>query len=455
MPARHRFPSFAFTCVLLGAGCSFGGADPPAVTTTISDSAGVQLVRNEGDPARLDSMVVQAVEIMRIGVVDGEEPYQFHFLVGAAVTDDGRWFVVNGGTNSIRVFNDAGGFLREFAGTGDGPAEFRSVSHVWVRGNTVVAWGNDKVAVFDTLGAFRTSWSTNRPMPASFSRGELRGSARLIVVGFDSIGWLGTIERVDRSRKYEAGRQYRDTVEYMRLDIMTGTPTGEVAHREPDLIKRFGIATPDEGGWAQRLWDTTALTVTGPDGSNHATDGARYVIDVRSPEGKLVRRISRAHDPVRVTPAAVDAYRSRMRAHLDSARTRRFPGEHERLQRRYLEEIPALGHSPTLQAIGMLMVLEDSSLWVLRTDLDVDLAEVAFERAKNPSVYFIEAPRRWDRFDADGRYLGGVEIPAGTYIFKYGPRMMWGVRTDSLDVEYLVKLALPEQGPDGESGRRR
>ena len=90
MTAHRRFPFLAVTSAPLGTACALGGADAPAVTITISDSAGVQLVRNDGDPDQLDSMAIEPEEIMRIGVVDGAEEYQSDRLGMVVATDDGR-----------------------------------------------------------------------------------------------------------------------------------------------------------------------------------------------------------------------------------------------------------------------------------------------------------------------------------------------------------------------------
>ena len=426
--------------VALHGACASPGDSSSAIAFSTEDSAGVRIARNEGDPARLDSMRLELVEVLRIGVVDGEEPYQFDQVNGVTVTDDGRIFVVNGGTSTIRVFDANGQFLREFGGKGGGPAEFRFLGDVIVHGDTVAAAGSDKVAVFDTLGGFRTSWSTRRAMPATASRGELRGSASVYLWDRDSLGWLGHVQRYDWSREYEIGKAYQDTMEFARYDIMTGQSDGEVVHRSPRGLPRYAIAERGEGALIERIWELHPVLAEGPDGLMYSSDGLTYSIDVHDREGRLVRRITRAHQPATITEQDVAAYLDSMKAIIDDPDRRFFPGERERLRKKYLEQQPALGHPPSLQAIGAIAVLADGSFSVLRSDLHTTAREESYRR--NPFDWLDQRipPRQWDHFGPDGRYRGAVVLPASFSLRHRAGDRITGVLRDSLDVEYVVQF---------------
>ena len=443
MSLRLRYLVLIVAATNAAAACA-GDAGAARVAFSVSDSAGVLLVRNDGDPAAMDSAAVEPVEILRIGVVDGAPEYQFDQLAAIHATDDGRIFAINGGTRTIRVYDVQGRFLREFGGKGGGPHEFQSLHGLFVRGDTVVALGSDKVAVFDTLGDLRSSWSTRREMPASASVGELQGSAHVFLAGWDSLGWRAIVRKYDYSKRYEIGRAYRDTTDQFRIDIMTGQLLDDSM---PALIApqvRYAIFERGEGALAERLWEAHPVEAPGPNGRRYSSDGLSYVIDVHDSTGRLERRITRAHSPVPLGEPELNSFRDRMQARFDS-----FPNPHARSgaweRAMYLEKIPALGHPPSLQAIGQIMPMSDSTIWVSRPDLRVDPVDVAYESRRRMAFMAFRGtgPQQWDRFDREGRYLGSVIIPAGIAVRQYRATELIGVRRDSLDVEYIVRLRVP------------
>jgi hypothetical protein len=434
-----RFLSLIASALALAACMSDAGT--ARADFSVTDSAGVLLVRNDGDPAAMDSAAVEPVEVLRIGVVDGAPEYQFDQIYGLQTTEDGRIFAVNGGTRTIRVYDAQGRFLREFGGQGGGPHEFQSLGGLFVRGDTVIAIGSDKVAVFDTLGELRASWSTRREMPASASFGELRGSANISLTSRDSVGWLAVLRKYYYSKRYEIGRAYRDSLEQFRIDVMTGELGDDSL---PPLILqqvRYAIAERGEMALAARLWEAHPVEARAADGRTYSSDGLTYAIEVRDPTGRLERRITRAHEPVPLGERELNGYRDLVRARFDSVPNSHAPSR-ERERARLLDQIPALGHPPSLQAIGRIMPMSDSTIWVSRPDLRVDPVRMAYDRFYGSRARETRS-MQWDRFDLEGRYLGSLLIPGDLSVRQYRATELLGVRRDSLDVEYVVKLRVP------------
>ncbi|MFW6078460.1 MAG: hypothetical protein ACODAE_02490, partial [Gemmatimonadota bacterium] len=48
------------------------------------------------------------------------------------------------------------------------------------------------------------------------------------------------------------------------------------------------------------------------------------------------------------------------------------------------------------------------------------------------------ATAAWDVFDADGRWLGAVDIPSGLDVHEIGADYLIGTTTDELDVQRVV-----------------
>jgi hypothetical protein len=70
---------------------------------------------------------------------EGDRRYEFFYIVGAATLSDGYLVVADGGSQELRVFNRDGEFVRAHGGNGDGPGEFRRLTDVRTRGDTILA----------------------------------------------------------------------------------------------------------------------------------------------------------------------------------------------------------------------------------------------------------------------------------------------------------------------------
>lgn len=75
-------------------------------------------------------------EELRIGSIDREN-YDFSFISGIAVADDGRMFVGQPLEHTVRVYSPAGSFLRRIGREGGGPGEMRGVDGVGWVGNAL------------------------------------------------------------------------------------------------------------------------------------------------------------------------------------------------------------------------------------------------------------------------------------------------------------------------------
>jgi hypothetical protein len=63
----------------------------------------------------------------------------------------------------------------------------------------------------------------------------------------------------------------------------------------------------------------------------------------------------------------------------------------------------------------------------------------------NPQLDF--GSRTWDVFDAEGRYLGVVNMPPRFQPVRFLGNVIYGIQRDELDVQYVVKLQVVGSGP--------
>jgi len=81
--------------------------------------------------------------------------------------------------------------------------------------------------------------------------------------------------------------------------------------------------------------------------------------------------------------------------------------------------------------------------WTALTPEELDVASIAGTPPDSPD---------WDVFDAGGRYLGVVTMPARFQFWLFRGDIIYGVGRDELDVEYVVGLrieGLPQEAQGG------
>lgn len=180
-------------------------------------------------------------------------------------------------------------------------------------------------------------------------------------------------------------------------------------------------------------------------GRLHYTSGDAYEIDTRDSEGRLVRRLRRAYDPVPISESLIDRFGDAQRSYWDTATMRGESG----LAKANDEARSSLNTVASLQPISRILASRSGALWVRRADLLDDPLELEWRRPPPPRRSTI-----WDRFDAEGRYLGSASIDASLTPLVVGQDWVVGILRDSLDVQYLARFEVVRDVTtrDGESG---
>lgn len=95
----------------LGSACEADPGDAASDRFEIVDSAGVALVLN-GDVGPWGPNPLSVRETLRIGVVEGEDPYQLARVMDVAVAGDGRIYLSRGRPYQVDVFSPQGDLIR-------------------------------------------------------------------------------------------------------------------------------------------------------------------------------------------------------------------------------------------------------------------------------------------------------------------------------------------------------
>jgi hypothetical protein len=405
-----------FTAVV-GGGCAEppGGARGPHA---VSDSAGVQIVRNaaQGVPS------LDLVEDLRIGQLDGPTLLQFHQIGAITVDVHDSLFVADNGSGQVRVFSPGGEPVRAFGRRGRGPGEFVRVSGLLLRdeGLLVVDAGLMRATLVDRSGAVQETSALLTPGGVL----EPAGSA--------GDEWIVSLREMPDFAP--SGEATRSTVKLLRRPLF-GAPAQQAtavgsAEAAPVLLEyvegRSYTFASAVGSWRERpLWEPQPQHAVDGAGRIYLSPGSPYRIDVHDTDGQLIRSIRRDHTPRPVEPALIERYSSERRGSMEAG-----SGEAAMLEARL-----ALPHAEQIPALGRLVVSADGVLWAERPDLAEDPVRLEFRRGEPQDV-------NWDVHDEAGRLRGTARTPADFHVHAVTTNAAIGVLRDSLGVEHVVRFRL-------------
>lgn len=422
----------------LAAACSDAGSATSSRGHEIVDSAGVEIVLNasSGDA---EAERLEIVEDLRLGSVDGaREELLFHGVHAILVDSSGTIYVGNDQSATVRVFAEDGTFLREFGGRGEGPSEIPDMLNamLWAGDRiAVIDWqSGGKTIVFDTTGEFSDSWRGTRP-----------DGTRISVGGYTPRGWIVSESDFQRPADPVPGRAYPQPrrLRYLSPD---GDSLGGVFLELPPWLL-YGSPATEGLDWA--LFEP--LSVSGFDAAGHyyRSAGDEYRIDVRDPDGRLIRSIRREHDPIPITRSDIDALKDRVRMRYDTSS--RYDDARRRQQiERSMERIDNQASFPrpeTRPPLGRMLVTATGAIWVERSDFR-EPAEEWLWRRYGGFDQVAEVETSWDLLSPEGRFLGNVILPPRFAPMAATERAVIGVMKDDLDVEYVVRHRVTGSGPE-------
>lgn len=388
-------------CTAACGGAAEGDRAPLAVDTLPN---GAVRVRNPAAGAWGDGEGWRAVEVAGIGSADAADPaYVFGEVVDAAPDPLGRVWVLDRQAKELRVFDAAGRHVRTIGREGAGPGEFRNpIGLTWDAGGRawVVDTSNQRYEVFDTAGRHVRSYRRSTagwglPWRGGFDRGgeslyepsyytdpATRESRHAYVRHRLQGPELVPADTFPLPEHDEAAYE----VEYSRGSHFMGVPFA------PELLWHF------DG--EQGLWFGV---------------GDRYLLYRRALAGDTLRVVERAHRPVAVSSRERDSVVALLRERSASADLgTRVSGPLD------------LGRIPAVKPAFRGIVVDDRGhLWVAAT-----------APGAGPGG-------RWDVFDPEGRYLGGVRMELEVFpLPRFRGNTVVGVRRDDLDVPRVVVYRL-------------
>ena len=396
MPAYSlaRLGGAAFLLVWGVVACSDGESGTPLVVQR--DSAGVRIVEAMrplwGDSSlwRIDPDPV--VDLTLSGTGPAHEFYRAHSM---KQRPDGSLMIADGSSREVRVFSANGGFLGSFGGSGDGPGEFRSLRRIENAGDTLLALGRGRVTVAThDLTVVRTfdidRWTIDLHY---LGGGWILPEVSRPVLPMD--GLAGLVRRPEPLVLFD--------LEGTRIDSI-----GEMRGPEVYVHVRDGSYVGTAPHFFGKRSDVAAL-------GQHILRGSSDMMQLEELDlsGNLVRILRIPDYPLDLSDAQIALERDFLLDRLTPGHPLRAP----------FEAAPA---SETRPAFTDILVDPSGAVWL-------ELHRGDSER---------DQPERWLVLDADGTWLGTVEIPDRFSVSDVAMDAVLGVWEDELDVEHPQVLRL-------------
>lgn len=348
---------------------------------------------------------------LEIGLVDGPEEYQLFQVLSVTRLDNGTIVVANSGSHEIRFYDSHGRFITQVGRQGDGPGEFQQLHRVGTTaGDTVVAWDPQlkRLTYFAPDGELVRVVSPG-PITGVFPevRGLFSDGSVILTNGFQPHAVLAAGNRVQR-----------DSTIYLYFDP-SGTLIDTVG-RYPGTERYAAVESSggQSGSFTVRDLPFGRRTLSAAGGLHlYIGTGDRYEIGEYSRSGELKRLIRVPHPIATVSDSDIRQY---IAAEVQAAGV---SGDERRQLEATLREVPYPG---TMPAYAGLEVDREGNLWV--------------QAARRPGNSGLS---RWTIFDADGRMLGTVDVPARLSVHEIGSDWILGTTfDDEIGVERVQLYSL-------------
>ena len=402
---RRRWQVTAAAVALLSAACSESdGSIPDAVVT---DSAGVRIMAYDLGKVAVPVAWIVGSHDIEIGQVDGAPEYTFSRIMDLAVTRDGSIVVSDGVTQELRVYDQAGKYVRTIGQRGDGPGEFSSSP-------MIAGLDADTVFAYDGRASRLTQFSFDGDLIETVPLGT-NGAGRPTSMQRLADGtYLARSPWINGEMSAHEPRLELDSIVIEHLD-----PVGDLI----DTVRVMADRTRARAVQARPNGQVAVIQGDPPFGSMAVvrTDGARMVLGHSDAFEFTWLSPGGGTSVLRVAGVGHSATAADIRAYQEAAvREDIGDGELDPMTRRLLFDfLPA-----RLPAFGEVVVSDDDDLWVSLTEFD--------------SSEGLD----WLVFEPTGELKGTVRTPPELRVRSVSDGSIIGFVLDDFDVPYVRRYPL-------------
>jgi len=381
---------------------------------TIGDTTFVRVISDSAWSAP-----ILATEEMAIGTLEGPPEFTFGFISQMVPDASGGLYLFDGTAPALRYYDADGRFVRKLGGKGAGPGEYQDAAlGLGIRSDGRLLLRdprNGRLTLYNPDGSYSDGW-----LVAS----GLFASQAMTIDTLDHVYLKILVGEVLQGEPWPIGLLHLDA----EGAIVDTIAPPKIAGEPVEAIN--GRFLPSKR-WVPSRFGQIIIGVSD-----------KYQFEIRNADGTVVR-VEKEWTAVPVGP---DEKRE-WQASLDWRWERQGQFMTAEMQ-------PVPDQKPAYR--GFFSGL-DGSIWV-HLHVPAEKREPPLEPGPDdpPAITWVE-PRVFDMFEADGTYLGPVQIPPRTNISVFSKTTLWGVRRGDLDEQYAVRLRVgdPRQLLETSGGRDR
>lgn len=283
------------------------------------------------------------------------------YAVDVGILPNGGVVVLDMGNRRVLRFGPDGVYLGAFGSPGEGPGQFVTPLFLEVASDRIYVLDSalNRVTAFDTSGVFLSRFEIKLAGLAGTTPLFDAGGPDEVYVAGEPVPFLTEVRDTGQAVIYRMNG--------------AGAIEDTLALFLPSTWRRI----EDSGGRSSFAKPRLAPTprISARPGLVALTLGAQYLIEIRDPAGKLLRRVARQYENMAVTPEIRDSILDELGQVPDA------------MPREALELVP---FAPVVPAVESVVMDDRGRLWV--------------------DLYGRETMRR-DIFDAEGQFLGPLYLP--------------------------------------------
>lgn len=335
---------------------------------TFQKSDEVVVISNPKTPEL--NMRIVFKEELSIGEVEGGENYMFGQNVVFNTDEDGNFYVSDVDAHRIQKYDPDGQYLLTIGREGQGPGEFGLLSLIrFDKDNNIYIHdaGNNRISFFDKDGKYLRQIRMTERYPITIINSKGNIIANKFVASEE-----GNVQKIT----YLYGlfdNEFNLIAELFKDEIEMPLPTGmDLSAMAEYIAKIFSIAA----------FRPQVITTVADNDFIYLGYSDKYQINVYSPEGQLVKKITREYDPIPVSEKDKESFVQMFSQDLPAVFT-------EDLKEKAFRNIKYPKHKPAYQGFTLM---ENGWLCVIVNSVEDEYTLL-------------------DLFDQEGKYIAHFKTP--------------------------------------------
>lgn len=360
----------------------------------VREEGGVKIVSNPRQPVPKNGLKKRMVftEDLSIGQKEGDENYMFGDIISLNTDDSGNFYVSDESNLRVLKYDEDGQYLLTIGRKGQGPGEFQSLPMVRFDKDNNLYVGDvtsRRISFFDREGKYLRQLD----MPGSFENIYITGGGAILACKNEQKFISKALQVVTVLGLFD--QDFKLTRELLRVERKIGLPGSDESSRIQIMANMINLM----------VFQPYQLMTLAGNGSIYIGYPEDYEIKMYSPQGKLLKIITRDFKPVPVSKKD----KARVEDELDNVEMAREASEE--LRKKILKHIKYPKYKPAYQSFSLVGSGMNQSFSLLENGWLLLIAD-----------YIKDEYTLFDLFDGEGRYIAQFKaaIPVEGLFFKNG-----------------------------------